>query len=333
MRESDTGSAGTEAQARALRELRPAARDVPILLLVAAILLLAGQLLPGVTIHFIVREPEHYSVVGGALDLWNFGNHALAVVLFCFSVLFPTVKLLGLVWLWFKPMDGRRRAIWCHRLKALGKWSMLDTFVVILLIGTIQLSRLLVVVRTYAEPAVYLFAAAIILSIALTFRIAKLAQTGDENEHIIPPLDWSVTFASWSAAGCLVASLIFPVLRVEKKGITHIYSILEGTRELALDGMGMLLAAMVGLFVIGLPLVYLVGLGGLALRKSPSERSVSRLVALERWAMADVFVLALWLVYTKVSGIADAARLPGFWLMIAAGTLSVYCAYRVRRVY
>ena len=74
--------------------------------------------------------------------------------------------------------------------------------------------------------------------------------------------------------------------------------------------------------------------GGLTLAASPaSPRARTRLMTLERWAMADVFVLALWLVYTKVAGIAEVVRLPGYWAMIAAGLLSLYCAFRLRRVY
>lgn len=316
-----------------LARRHPGAWDVPVLLGLAAALLLVGQILPGVTIHFVVREPERYSVMGGVIDLWQVGNEALAVILFSFSVVFPVVKLVALAILWFRPLPEARRARWCHALKALGKWSMLDTFVVILLVGTVQLSRLVTIVKTNPEPAVYAFGAAILLSIGLTFRVASLAAPRDEGVESRAGLDLPLGFAALGAAACLVAALVFPVMRVEKKGIEHVYSIVEGT--LALDqGLEPLLALTLALLVVLLPLAFLIGIGVLCIRpRGATPRTLARLVALERWAMADVFVLALWLVYTKVSGIAEVTRLAGYWAMVAAGLLSLYCAFRVRRVY
>ena len=319
--------------ARSLARQHPRAWDVPVLLGLASVLLVVGQVLPGVTIHFVVREPEHYSVMGGVIDLWEVGNPVLAVILFSFSVVFPIVKLVALGVLWFRPLEAARRARWCHALKALGKWSMLDTFVVILLVGTVQLSRLVTIVKTNPEPAVYAFGAAILLSIALTFRVAGLALPHDERRQGPTSLDPSLGLAALAAAGCLLAALAYPVMQVEKKGIEHVYAIVEGS--LALDaGPEPVLALTLAVLVVALPLAFLLGLAFVGLRRRPaSPRALTRLMTLERWAMADVFVLALWLVYTKVAGIAEVVRLPGYWAMIAAGLLSLYCAFRLRRVY
>ncbi|MCB9916022.1 MAG: paraquat-inducible protein A [Planctomycetes bacterium] len=330
----DDGQAVGEEAPRSLARRHPRAWDVPAGLVLSGVLLVVGQVLPGVTIHFVVRAPESYSVMGGVRDLWEVGNPVLAVILFGFSVLFPVLKLAALFALWWRPWAPARRASWCHWLKALGKWSMLDTFVVVLLVGTVQLSKLITIVRTWPEPAVYAFGASILLATALTFRMARLAHGADEAPAGPPArLDRALALCAFAGAACLVLGVALPVLHVEKKGVERLYALPAATIELVQAGWSAALAATTVVLVVLLPLVFLVGLGVLSLRPAPSARAVARLVALERWAMLDVFVLALWLVYTKVSGIADVTRLGGYWALVAAGALSLVCAWRVRRVY
>jgi paraquat-inducible protein A len=154
--------------------------------------LIAGQVLPGVTIESLGIEPDHYSVFGGVADLWTKGNRILAVVLFSFSVVFPALKCLALGWMWFIPMGAKRRAQVGHWLKPLGKWSMLDMFVVGALVGAVQLGNPLIQLATaYPEPAAYLFASAVLLSLVLSFWIARLADDVSGEEHFIPRLDFS----------------------------------------------------------------------------------------------------------------------------------------------
>ena len=314
--------------------------DIPILLVIAMVCLVFGQVLPGVAIEVIGAETDRYSVMGGATDLWNEGNQHLAVILFSFSIVFPTVKLIALAWMWFRPIEPRRRAVLGHRLKVLGKWSFLDTFAVICTIGTIQLSKLNIAFAfAHPEPAVYFFAVAILMSIGLTFELTRLADRDGAGEHVIPRLDLSLVIAPWLAAGLLAAAIFQPILLVQKEKLlttlTKVYAFPESIGEL-LTGGELFLAAIIVVFVLGLPLIYFVGLGIMAIRQLRGhdvDRALSRLVALERWAMVDVCMLGIWLVYSKVAGIAEAGRPAGFWLVAGAAVLSVYCAIRVRRVY
>lgn len=320
---------------RSLRSANPRRWDIPILLLVSAACLLAGQILPGVTLEFINREPDHYSVMGGVLDLWRGGNPFLAAILFCFSIIFPTLKLVALALLWSVPMQARRRAQIGHWLKTLGKWSMLDTFVVTALIGSVQLSKIVTAATAYAQPAVYFFAVAILLSILLTFLVARLADADGAGQHVIPRLGTSMVIAPWLAVACLVVTLFQPILVVKKSLLRNDYTLPRSVGDLVEESEFMLAAIMV-IFVIVLPLVYFTGLGVVALLQRSGRdvhRSLSRLVALERWAMVDVYVLGIWLVYSKVALMATVDLPLGFWTVVGAAVLSVFCAIRVRRVY
>ncbi|HIG12292.1 MAG: paraquat-inducible protein A [bacterium] len=328
-----TGHANQGAS-QSLASLSSSARDVPWLFGLAALLLVAGDTMDVVTIEYIVRDTGHYSVMGGVRDLWLGGNIVLAAILFSFSVVFPWIKLVALAWLWLRPLKSAQRDRWCRRLKTLGKWSLLDTFVVVLLVGCLQLSALVSVVHASAQPGVYAFAAAIFVSLALAFRLARLAGRGAPEENRPGVLGWPVVCAAWGAAGCLVTALCMPILQVEKRGLSHTYSLPRGTLDLAQAGGEWCLASGVLVFVVLLPLVWLVGLGACAFQSCRGKKmsGLTLLSALEHWTMVDVFALGLWLVFTKVGGIADATPLVGFWFMIVAGGLSVLCAWRVRRI-
>jgi paraquat-inducible protein A len=339
MTEAASGKDGELPSPAGFRSLRSAAQTrwpYELALLVTVVCLVAGQNLVGVTIISLGIPPDHYSVFGGVFDLWAEGNRLLAVILFSFSVVFPALKCVALGWMWFRPMDPRKRASLGHWLKPLGKWSMLDMFVVAALVGAVQLRGPFIDLATAnPEPAAYLFAGAILLSLVLSFWIARLADDESGDAHFIPQLDLSLVIAPWGAAICLGAALTQPIMRVSKKIFSHVYS-----SETAVDGLlkrhdEPLLVILV-LFVVLLPLIYFLWLGIVALMQRAGrdvDRALSSLVMIERWAMVDVYCLGLLLVYFKIIGFAEAELLTGFWLILASAVLSIYCAMRVRRVY
>ncbi len=321
------------------RSLRSSARirwPYELALLVTVVCLVTGQSLVGVTIISLGIPPDHYSVFGGVADLWAEGNRLLAVILFSFSVVFPALKCCALGWMWFRPMDPRRRAGLGHWLKPLGKWSMLDMFVVAALVGAVQLRGPFIELATAnIEPAAYLFAGAILLSLVLSFWIARLADDQSGDEHFIPKLDFSLVIAAWGAAICLGAALTQPILRVSKKIFSHVYSADSAVAGLLKHHDEPLLVILL-LFVVLLPLIYFLWLGSMALMQRTGrnvDRALSYLVFIERWAMVDVYCLGVLLVYFKISNFAKAEMLTGFWLILASAILSIYCAMRVRRVY
>ncbi len=75
--------------------------------------------------------------------------------------------------IWFWPLPGERRAAWLHWLGILGKWSMLDVFVVAILIVLVKLGP---VARVEPRVGVYVFCAAIACSMLTTMYIDRLAR-------------------------------------------------------------------------------------------------------------------------------------------------------------
>jgi len=109
-----------------------------------------------------------YSVVTGVKGLFNAQEYFLSAILFFFCIVFPIVKLLTLWCLWQFPcaQDVRNKIL--EWLALLGKWSMLDVFVVAILIVAIKLGPM---ANVKPRDGVYIFAVAIILSILTTTRI------------------------------------------------------------------------------------------------------------------------------------------------------------------
>lgn len=73
-------------------------------------------------------EPQTFSLLGGIGHLLHDGEFLIGGVLLIFSVLFPTAKLLATLYL--AQVESKRAEKFAGLLAHLGKWSMLDVFVI-----------------------------------------------------------------------------------------------------------------------------------------------------------------------------------------------------------
>jgi len=110
-------------------------RAIPYLLVVALGLFGAGIFFPFFHVTKFWVFDDAVSVVGGIITLFREGEFFLFVILTLFTLVFPCVKLglLGVIWL-----EREHNLAKVQRLhswvESLGKWSMLDVFVVAILI-------------------------------------------------------------------------------------------------------------------------------------------------------------------------------------------------------
>ncbi|MBI4598476.1 MAG: paraquat-inducible protein A [Candidatus Omnitrophica bacterium] len=114
-----------------------------------------------------------YSVWTGIVSLWEQSELALATIVFFFSMVFPVIKLLALATLWFLKLREEQRSQLLRWLSVLGKWSMLDVFVVAILIVLVKLGPLVTI-----EPriGIYFFAGAILCSMLTTMYVERIAK-------------------------------------------------------------------------------------------------------------------------------------------------------------
>ncbi|AUH51012.1 paraquat-inducible membrane protein A [Chromobacterium sp. ATCC 53434] len=112
------------------------------LLLAAAICYLPANLLP-IMVTSSVMGTQRDTILSGVAYLWSEGSWALALVVLAASVVVPLMKILVLLllvvsvqWRWrWAPLQ---RARLFRLVEAVGPWSMLDIFVVALLVALVQ---------------------------------------------------------------------------------------------------------------------------------------------------------------------------------------------------
>lgn len=85
-----------------------------------------------------LARPTEYSVVGGILTLMRNGNEGIGLLLLAFSVFFPTVKLAVMSAATAALADGRPAGPLMKVAHHAGKFSMLDVFVVGLIVLAIK---------------------------------------------------------------------------------------------------------------------------------------------------------------------------------------------------
>jgi len=89
------------------------------------------------------------STVGGsAVEMWAHGSIFIGTVIFVASILVPILKMVAIATLCWaathRRFDDRVRLMRLYRLtEAIGRWSMIDVFVVALLVALIQLNTIL----------------------------------------------------------------------------------------------------------------------------------------------------------------------------------------------
>jgi paraquat-inducible protein A len=161
---------------KSLRQQYPRRIEVPLLILLSFVLLLIALSMPLMKVEKMVLWKNEYSVVAGVQGLWEQGQYVLATILFFFSIVFPMCKLAMLGFLWFIRLAEQRRQAVLHWLGVLGKWSMLDVFVVAILIVLVKLGPL---AKVQPQRGIYWFAAAIFLSMITSMYVDSLARKQD----------------------------------------------------------------------------------------------------------------------------------------------------------
>ena len=140
----------------------------------AGALLIAGWTLPIMTIRQLFILAERISILDGVAVLWRTGEVLLFLIVFVFTIAFPAVKTTAALLLWYgADVQGHRVHRSLDWLELLGRWSMLDVFVVALTIVAIEIS-LISDVTTHA--GLYVFTAAVVLSMLAVRRLLVLAR-------------------------------------------------------------------------------------------------------------------------------------------------------------
>jgi paraquat-inducible protein A len=107
------------------------------------------------------------TIIGGVILLYQTGSWHLALIVLIASVMIPMAKLFALAYLLITVQNGsmksNRERVQLYRLvEFIGRWSMLDVFVIAFVVALVQLKPLMAAQPRYG---ILFFAAVVILTI------------------------------------------------------------------------------------------------------------------------------------------------------------------------
>jgi paraquat-inducible protein A len=135
------------------------------LLLTAVLLYFPANLLP-IMETTQLGSTTRSTIVEGVWLLWHHGSYPTSMIIFVASVVVPVAKILALLWLcWtvfrrspYRPNERER----LYRItEFVGRWSMVDVFVVALLVALVQIAGIMTV---EPGPAALAFCAVVVFT-------------------------------------------------------------------------------------------------------------------------------------------------------------------------
>lgn len=134
-------------------------------LIAAYILYIPANLMPMMDTGTLLNYRQD-TILSGVVHLWKTGSWVIAIIVFVASITIPLLKLISLTLL---LISVQRHSVWrpeqrtrLYRLVELvGRWSMLDIYVVTLLAALVQMQSLAIV---KAGPAAVAFGAVVVLT-------------------------------------------------------------------------------------------------------------------------------------------------------------------------
>lgn len=133
------------------------------LTLAATLLYFPANLLPMMRMSGLGGGEER-TILGGVVLFWQHQAYPIAIVIFVASVVIPIIKLVAIVILCLNTRHCRnpRAMTRVYRMTELiGRWSMVDVFVVAILVAVVQLGSLMSI---NPGPAAVAFAGVVILT-------------------------------------------------------------------------------------------------------------------------------------------------------------------------
>lgn len=142
------------------------------LLLTASLLYIPANMLPIMHTELFGTETPN-TIIGGVISLWESGSYPIAIIILLASVVVPVAKIIILAWLNYsvhaqRSSSERTRIRYYRITEAIGRWSMIDVFVVAVLVALIQMGN---TISIYPGQAALAFCAVVFITMvaAMTF--------------------------------------------------------------------------------------------------------------------------------------------------------------------
>ncbi|MGA7817165.1 paraquat-inducible protein A [Caballeronia sp.] len=155
-------------------------------LMAAIVLYIPANVLPVMDTSSLFGAQKD-TIMSGVVYLWVSGSWPLAILVFVASIVVPMLKILGLVYLTVSTqfhsqwLPEQRTRIY-RVIELVGRWSMLDIYVITMLVALVQFQALATI---KAGPASIAFGAVVVLTLlaAMSFD-PRLIWDAAEREHV-----------------------------------------------------------------------------------------------------------------------------------------------------
>ncbi len=135
-------------------------------------------LLPILTVEQLGQRHQT-SLFGGSIELFQHGNWFVGFIVLLFSIVFPLVKIVGLLELsWFGLLKRPHQAAMYRAMELASKWSMLDVMLLALLVMIVKLGGL---IEFHFGPAVFAFVGCVCMNMLASFCFDPHAIWEDES--------------------------------------------------------------------------------------------------------------------------------------------------------
>ena len=154
-------------------QARGADRLLGAALLAAAGLLVTGWLVPIMTVRRLIFFEDRVSVIQALEALLEQRQFLLFFTVFIFSMILPLAKILFALRIW-RGYDVRSEQFFTNltRAEILGRWSMLDVFLMALAVAAVNLS---LIADVHLHWGLYALSGGVVLSLIATTRMSAMA--------------------------------------------------------------------------------------------------------------------------------------------------------------
>lgn len=156
-------------------------------LLVTSIMLYFPANIMPIMITSLLGDDMPSTIMAGVILLWSEGSYPVALVIFIASIMVPTLKMIAIGWLcWDAQKHGKRDSERMHLIyevvEFVGRWSMIDVFVIAVLSALVRMGGLM---NIYPAVGALMFALVVILTMfaAMAFDPRLLWERTPDSVH------------------------------------------------------------------------------------------------------------------------------------------------------
>ncbi len=157
------------------------------LTIAALALYFPANLLPVLKIESFAGDQQN-TILSGVIQFWQQGDYPVAIIIFGASVMIPVLKIISIVALCLAARSGNRPRGMSRLYRItefVGRWSMVDVFVVAILVAVVQLGS---AISIHPGAGAISFAAVVVLTMfaAMSFDPRLIWDAADRSNRSRP---------------------------------------------------------------------------------------------------------------------------------------------------